>query len=129
MPFKAGYDANRFDHNEGIVEFRDQMATLLKEHSWDAAKLLIDTVASDTAPLKLRIICAKDILDRSTGRAIDIQTHLSMSQQTTNKDYGSMSDAELEAIVRQLPTPTHTPSKKRQSIDESMVIDGEFKET
>ena len=130
LGFKAGSAATRFtQENHGVTAFRLELSEKLKNHTLEAATLLVDLMNDPKTAPKLRIVCAREVLDRSIGKCMTEETALALSQQSTNRDYGSMTDAELESIVRQLPTPTHTPSKKRQSIEESMVIDGEFKET
>jgi hypothetical protein len=121
MPFKAGHDSNRYTQNNGVMQFHKRMSELVREQCLDAVKLLTDTVENEKAPLKLRIVAAKEILDRGLGRPIDTTVHLAMGAEDAMTDVSDLTDTQLEALARTLiPTPKS---------DDKDVIEAEFTET
>ena len=46
----------------------DEVKEMLKGATADAARLLIETMADESAPLKLRLDCAAAVMDRVYGR-------------------------------------------------------------
>ena len=121
MPFKAGHDANRYTQNDGIMVFHKELSELLRDHSLDAISLLVDTMKDKKVSSKLRVVCARDILDRAHGRPIDCQVMVAIGADNM-KDVNAMTDSELEALARTLTT--HTTGD-----EENTIIDGEYTET
>ena len=102
MPFKPGYDENRFTQGNGVMAFHKKVSEHLRDHSLEAIDLMIDTMRNEKAPLKLRLVASKEILDRGMGKPIDCQVQLQIGAQDSGKDVKQMTDAELEAIARSL---------------------------
>jgi hypothetical protein len=115
MTFKKGFDANRFvKTNNGLVAFHSQLSELLRSKSLDAVTLLVDTMKNDKASLKLRLVAAKEILDRGIGRPVD-RVVVATLDAATGLDPSKVTTEELEAIV------------SKMAID-SGVIDGDYSE-
>ena len=100
--FKRGYDANRYvKTNNGLVAFHNQLGELLRAQSIDAVSFLINTMNDDKAALKLRMVAAKEILDRGIGRPVDRVVVASLDA-STGADPAKVTTAELEAMVSKL---------------------------
>ena len=113
MPFKPGYDENRYNQGFGVMAFHKKVSAHLREHSLEAVDLMIETMRNEKAPLKLRLVASKEILDRGIGKPIDTQVQLQIGAQDNGKDVKQMTDAELEAIARSLSSPPpHTAEKE-----------------
>ena len=52
----------------GRTPMSDEVKEMLKGATADAARLLIETMADESAPLKLRLDCAGAVMDRVYGR-------------------------------------------------------------
>lgn len=113
--FKKGFDSRRHvPINSGLVAFHSELSELLRAQSLDAVTLLVDTMNNEKAALKLRIVAAKEILDRGVGRPVD-RTVVATLDSATGQDASKVSTEELEAIV------------SKMAID-SGIIDAEFVE-
>ena len=100
--FKKGYDANRYvKTNHGLVAFHAQLSELLREQSVNAVSFLINTMNDDKAALKLRMVAAKEILDRGIGRPVD-RVVVATLDASTGQDAAKVTTAELEAIVSKI---------------------------
>lgn len=100
--FKKGFDANRYvPTNNGLVAFHSELSELLRAQSLDALTLLVDTMNNPEAALKLRIVAAKEVLDRGIGRPVD-RTVVATLDASTGQDPAQVTTAELEAIVSRM---------------------------
>jgi len=123
MTFKSGYDPRRHTQSSGIMQFHQKLAEMVRNECEAAMTFMKDTMNDPKIPTKLRLVAAKEILDRGAGRPIDCQVMLAIQAEDTLKDVGSMSDTELEALARSL-----TPGATVSADNKPVIVDGDFSE-
>lgn len=117
MTFKKGDDPNRYT-NVGVMAFHAEVSQGIRDRMPSVVDFIFNTIADESAPLKLRLRAAKEALDRGLGRPIDTTVLIAMDNDTT-KPVDQMSDDELFKLASSLaPTPTRGAK--------SEIIDAEF---
>ena len=113
--FKTGYDARRFvPVNSGLVEYYSKLGDLHRLQSLDAANFVYNTMNNEKASLKLRVVCAQEIMNRAAGKPVDRSVIITLDQ-GSDQDVSKLDTKQLEAIIAKLD-------------DKPVAIEGEFKE-
>ena len=100
--FKKGFDSRRHvPTNNGLVAFHSELSELLRAQSLDAVTFLVNTMNDEKAALKLRMVAAKEVLDRGIGRPVD-RTVVATLDASTGQDATKVTTEELEAIVAKM---------------------------
>lgn len=98
--FKSGYDSRRFTPDNMLMSYHQKLGELLREHSYEAVDLIVGVMKDNHAPVKLRLIAAKEVLDRGFGKPVDRLVMATLDKhQTQEVDVRELSTAELYAII------------------------------
>jgi hypothetical protein len=101
LTFQKGYDPRRYSpENVGLVEYHKKLKAMLREQSLEACDFMLETMRNDKAALKLRLVAAKEILDRGLGRPIDV-VQVEAQGGADAKSVNDMSEEQLLTIVNQ----------------------------
>ena len=101
MTFKKGHDPRRYiPQNAGLVEYHKKVKAMLRDQSLEAVDFMLETMRNDKAALKLRMVAAKEILDRGLGRPMD-SLHVETSGSDDSKVVNELSEGQLLSIINQ----------------------------
>jgi hypothetical protein len=113
--FKKGYDAKRYvPVNSGLVEYYAKLGDLHRLQSLDAANFVFQTMNDEKAALKLRIVCAQEIMNRAAGKPVDRSVIVTL-EAGNSQDPAKLTTDQLESIIAKLD-------------DKQPVIEAEFKD-
>lgn len=102
--FKTGYDARRFvPVNNGLVEYYNKLGELHRAQSLDAANFVYATMTNKKASLKLRIVCAQEIMNRASGKPVDRSVIVNLDS-GGSQDVKELTTIDLEQIIAKLDT-------------------------
>jgi hypothetical protein len=134
--FKKGHDPRRFIANQKpVTEYREELRGKLASGCAYAANFIIGTMKDKEAPLKLRLIAARDVLDRVGGSAVN-QVNINMVSSEKEVDLSTLSTPELERMVLKFASedgeilegevveveqPTYTDSDAKNSLKQSGI--------
>lgn len=100
--FKKGYDARRYvPVNSGLVEYYAKLGDLHRLQSLDAANFVFNTMNNEKAALKLRIVCAQEIMNRAAGKPVDRSVIVTL-EAGSDTDPTKLDTKQLEAIISKL---------------------------
>ena len=101
--FKPGPDPRRCHSTDGIVEMRQQLHVLCQRETEAAVAFLKATMADESLPLRQRVVCAQELLDRGHGRSVDLSVMATVTGGDANlsKSVNLLSNDELANLVTQ----------------------------
>ncbi|PKI18099.1 hypothetical protein [Colwellia sp. 12G3] len=98
--FKSGYDSRRFTQDCTVMSYHQKLGELFREQSFEAVKFIVSVMRDNHAPDKLRLIAAKEILDRGCGKPVDRLVMATLDKDRTQEvDVRELSTAELYALL------------------------------
>jgi hypothetical protein len=98
--FKSGYDSRRYTTNNDVMTYHQKIGEMLKEHSYDAVNYMVEVMNDKKSSTKLRLVAAKEILDRGIGKPVD-RVVLASIDSTQNQEVIHLSDNELIELIGQ----------------------------
>ena len=98
--FRSGYDHRRYSTNNDVMTYHKNLGDMLREHSLDAVNYIVEVMNDQSASTKLRLVAAKEILDRGIGKPVDRVVLASLERQR-EKPVEELTDSELISIINQ----------------------------
>lgn len=108
--FRKGFDPKRGQNGPARRSLLEEVSTAAAEHAEGAIAFLADTYKNSEANLKLRIVCAQELLSRGCGTPVSMQVHKMITEDGQEAGKGrmhqlaslpsvSLSDAELTEFL------------------------------